>query len=95
MFLFIFMCSQGRSSTKIVGGGGKVSEKCLSPWLSDGENFRFEWPKAAQMALKFLYFFRNIFKYVQDFSCSSKQFLQTFFLHGFFFQERVSSNETM
>ena len=45
----------------------------------------FECPKTAQMVLKFLCFFRNIFKYVQDFSCSSKQFLRTFyFLQGLF-----------
>ena len=34
-----------------------------------------EWPKSAQMALKFLCFFRKLFKYVQDFSCLPKQFL--------------------
>ena len=32
----------------------------------------FQWPKTAQMTLKFLCFFREIFEYVQDFSCSSK-----------------------
>ena len=32
----------------------------------------FEWPRTAQMALEL--FFRNIFTYVQGFSCSSKQF---------------------
>ena len=46
----------------------------------------FEQRKTAKMALKFLCFFRNIFKYVQDFSCSSKQFLRSiFFLEGFLF----------
>ena len=45
----------------------------------------FEQAKTAQMAFRLLCFFRNIFKYVQDFSRLSKQFLQTFyFLQGFF-----------
>ena len=49
----------------------------------------FESAEATQMALKFLGFFRNIFKYIQDFSCSSKQFLGTFFfIQGFFNESR-------
>ena len=35
----------------------------------------FEWAKTTQMALTFLQFFRNIFKYVQNFPFSSKQIL--------------------
>ena len=74
-------------------GGAKVFKKCWPPWLVDAENFSafecpkigFEWPKTAQMAFKFLCFFWNIFKNVQDFPCLSKQFLRTFFfLQGFF-----------
>ena len=37
------------------------------------------------MAFKILCFFQNIFKYAQDFYCSSKLFLRDFFfLQGFF-----------
>ena len=40
------------------------------------------------MALKVLFFFQHIFKYVQDFLSLSKQFLWIFlFLEGFFFIE--------
>ena len=60
------------AALKNVGYHGWVIEKILG----------FEWPKTAQMALKFLCFFRKIFKYV---SCLLKQFLPTFFfLQGFF-----------
>ena len=46
----------------------------------------FKWPKTTQMALRFLFLFQSIFKYVQGFFCSSKQFLWTFsFLQGLFF----------
>ena len=33
--------SQGRSSTKIVGGGGQDLKKCQPLWLADEEKFRF------------------------------------------------------
>ena len=63
------------------GGGGKVSKKCRP---KTEKILGFEWPKTAQMAFKFFYFFRNIFKYVQDFSCLSKQFFRAFSIDGFF-----------
>ena len=55
----------GPRSWKNVGRHGWPTEKILV----------FELPKTAQMALKFLCFFRNIFKYVQEFPCLSKHFL--------------------
>ena len=60
---YLLMNNQGRSTTKIVGEA-KVWKK-WPPWLAHGENFDFEWPKAAQMPLKFLFFsgiFLNIFR---------------------------------
>ena len=57
---------QGCSSTKIVGGkGGARSGKNIGHhgWPTD-KILDFEWPKTAQMTLKFLLFFRDIFKYI-------------------------------
>ena len=82
-----FPCKdQGRSSTKIVGEGEEAkSWKNLGHHVWPTEKILgFEWPKTAQMAFKFFYFFRNIFKYVQDFSCLSKQFFRAFSIDGFF-----------
>ena len=61
--------SWGARSQKYIGHHGWGTEKILD----------FEWPIMASMALKFLVFFQNIFKYFQCFSYSSKQFLRTFF----------------
>ena len=55
-------------------------------WPTD-KSLGFEWPKTAQMAWQFLGFFK---KYGQGFSCSSKQFLRTFFfLQGFVHESTV------
>ena len=76
--------TQDRSGSKIVAG--PWPNKCRPPWLADGKKLGFEWAKRTQLALKFLRFFQNIFKYVQNFSCLSKQFLRIlFFLQGYFF----------
>ena len=83
--------TQGHSSTKIVAG----EEGWERSWKNVGHHgwptekiLVFEWPKTAQMDLKFLCFFRNIFKYIQGFPYLSKQFLWTFlFLKGFFFDK--------
>ena len=56
--------TQDRSSSKIVGG--PRSNKYRPPWLADGKKLGFEWAKRTQLALKFLRFFQNIFKYVQN-----------------------------
>ena len=59
-----------------VGHYGWPTEKILG----------FEWSRTTQLAVKFLRFFRNIFKYVHRFSCLLKQFLRIlFFLQGYFF----------
>ena len=72
---------QGRSSTKNPKNPKNVSHHV---WPTE-KILGFEWLKTTQIAMKFLYFFRKIFKYVQDFSCSSKQLLPNFFfLQGFF-----------
>ena len=69
---------RGTRSRKNFGHHGWPMEKILV----------FEWPQTAEMAFKFLDFSRNIFKIVQDFSCLSKQFLETFFfLESFFFHK--------
>ena len=89
-WLVIIWGGQGRSSTKVVGGRGRRRS-----WKNVGHHglptekiLVFEWPKTAQMALKVLFFFQHIFKYVQDFLSLSKQFLWIFlFLEGFFFIE--------
>ena len=52
----------------------------------------FGWSKTAQMAFKFLCFFRNIVEYVQDFSCPSKQFLRTFFFLQRLFPQKIQKN---
>ena len=90
---------QGRSSSKIVGGS-KVSKNVGHHGWPTETNLGFEWPKSGQMALKFFCFFRKIFKYVQDFSCSS--ILANFFsLQEFFFikiqkiKKGSVQNETM
>ena len=71
-------CSKGRSSTKIVGGRVRGGDKVVKK--SEKIRKRLHWIS------NFLCFFRSSFKYVQDFSCSSKQILRTFFfLQGFFF----------
>ena len=61
-----------------VGGGGGV-EKVLKNVGHHGWSTKkllgFEWLKTTQMALKFLCFFRNSFKYVQDLSCLLKEIL--------------------
>ena len=70
------MLWQGRNNTKIVGWG-----QGLKILVSRQRKFGLR----AQMALKCLGFFMNIFRYVQGFSCSLKQFLRTFFiLQGLF-----------
>ena len=54
-----------------------VSKKCRPPWLADVSN-----------SFEVFVFFRNIFKYGQDFTWSSKQFLQaSFFLQGLFHED--------
>ena len=58
-----FALDQGRSNTKIVGGG-KVSENVGHHGWSKENILGFEWPKSAQMALKLFCFFRKFFKYV-------------------------------
>ena len=54
-------------------------------WVTMSYKMLQTWTKTAQMAFKFLCVFRNIFEYIQNFSCSSKQFFQNvFFLQEFF-----------
>ena len=99
------MALKGLSSTKIVRERwrGVKSQKNVGhhDWLME-KMLGFQWPKTSQIVLSFLCFLWKIFKYVQDFSCSSKQFLQTFFfLHGIFFikiqkiTKRSVQNETL
>ena len=75
---------QGCSSIKIFGRAKVTKNIGHHVWLTE-KILGSEWPKMAQMTLKFLCFFWKIFKYVHYFSCSLKQFLPTFFfLQGFF-----------
>ena len=57
------------------GGVGKVLKNVGHHGWSTKKLLGFEWLKTTQMALKFLCFFRNIFKYVQDLSCLLKEIL--------------------
>ena len=69
--------------------------------MADGENFSFDWPKTAEMALKFLRFFRNIFIFSTIFLVCKDNFCKRFtFYKGFFIKiqkirEGPVQNETM
>ena len=76
----IMVILQGRSSTKIVGGGGgKVSKNVGHHSWQKEKILGFEWAKTTQMALKFLQFFQNIFMFrillvYQNNFCKSSSF---------------------
>ena len=75
---------QGRSSTKLVGGTKvlkKMSEKILG----------FEWLKAAQMALKFLFFSGKFFNVFRIFLVRRKNFCQLFSSYKGFFHKYSES----
>ena len=82
----IFPGNQGRSSTEIVGGPRSWKNVGHHGWPTE-RILGFEQAKTAQMAFRLLCFFRNIFKYVHDFSRLSKQFLQAFFFLQRFFRK--------
>ena len=55
---------QGRSSTKIVGAGPRSGKNVDHHCWPMEKILDFDWPKTAQMALKFLVFLWDIFKYI-------------------------------
>ena len=73
------LLTQGPSSTKIVGeGGGARSQIYVGQNVE--KSLGFAWAKTTEMTgFEIFAFFRNIFKYVQSFSCLSKNFLQIFY----------------
>ena len=55
---------QGHSSTKIVGAGPRSGKNVGHHCWPTEKILDFEWSKKAQMAMKFLFFFQDIFKYI-------------------------------
>ena len=81
-----YIIFQGCSSTKIVGGPMSWKNVGHHSWLTE-KVLCFEWPKTAQMALEFLYFLWNIFRYVQDFLVRQNMFVNLFLFTKVFFHK--------